>query len=64
MDLEERKLRDDIVQTIMGYRPELYMDSFALALYGNRCGRMIREEETLEEAGVWNGDYLLLMPRG
>ena len=31
-----------------------------VALWDRRLGRMLKPGETLEEAGVWNGDILYL----
>lgn len=59
-DLTVDKLRDDIVQTLNGYRPELYLDSFSTKIFSGRLGRQLADTETLGEVGVWNGDYLML----
>lgn len=58
--LEAQKLKEDIVQTLEGWRPELCLDSFRLELKAGRSGRILQKNETLEEAGVWNGGYLIL----
>lgn len=57
------KLKDDIVQTLNGYRPELCLSSTGMAIMNRRGERVLQEEETLEQAGVWNGDYLTLICR-
>lgn len=59
-DLTLDKLKEDIVQTLNGYLPELCLDTFSTGILSNRAGRLLKPEETLEEAGVWSGDYLTL----
>lgn len=55
------KLKEDMVQALNGYRPELFIPKGKVNIYSNRAGRNINDEENLEEAGVWNGDYLTLI---
>ena len=59
-DLELKKLKEDIIQTLEGWRPELYLDYFQTEVKHGRTGCTLKEEDTLEEAGVWNGDYIIL----
>lgn len=61
IDLPMGKLKDDIVQTLNGYCPELYLVSLGTEIISKRCKKVLRDEETLEQAGVWNGDYLTLI---
>lgn len=55
------KLKDDIVETLNGYKPELFLRNVSTELYCNRLGRQILHEETLQSAGVWNGDYITII---
>ena len=55
------KLKDDIVETLNGYNPDLFLRTATTDLFCNRIGRKIKPEETLEMAGVWNGDYITIM---
>lgn len=54
------RLLSDVLQTLKCFRPELRLPQTGVRILHNRTGRMIKEEETMEEAGVWNGDYLTL----
>ena len=55
------KLKGDIVEALNGYRPELLLQNAGIKLFCNRMGRQLKEEETMEAAGVWNGDYITLI---
>lgn len=55
------KLKDDIVEALNGYNPDLYLKTAATGLFCNRIGRQIQSDETLENAGVWNGDYITII---
>ncbi len=55
------KLKDDIVETLNGYNPDLYLRTPTTELFCNRIGRKLLPDETLESAGVWNGDYITVM---
>ena len=59
-DVESEKLLDDSLETLRGYAPELQWRISEVALWDRRLGRMLKPGETLEEAGVWNGDTLYL----
>ena len=50
----------DIVETLKGYDPNILLNTASTELFSNRLGRQIRADETLESAGVWNGDYIIL----
>ena len=58
--LSMRNLKDDIVETLNGYNPNLFLDTANVSFICNRTGQVIRDEETMETAGVWNGDYITL----
>ena len=55
------KLKDDIVEALNGYNPDLFLKTATPELFCNRLGRQIQPEETLENAGVWNGDYITIL---
>ena len=59
-DVESDKLLDDILEALRGYAPELQWRISEVALWDRRLGRILKSTETLDEAGVWNGDYLYL----
>ena len=55
------KLKDDVVETLNGYNPDLFLQTATTNLFCNRIGRQLSDDETLESAGVWNGDYITLI---
>ena len=55
------KLKNDIVEALNGYNPDLLLNAVSTVLFCNRIGRRLRNDETLESAGVWNGDYITLV---
>ncbi len=55
------KLKDDIVEALNGADPSLFLRTAATELFCNRLGRQLAAEETLETAGVWNGDFITLL---
>ncbi len=55
------KLKDDIVEALNGYNPELFLRTASIELFCNRIGRRLQAEDTLESAGVWNGDYITIV---
>lgn len=55
------KLKDDIVETLNGYNPDLFLRTATTELFCNRIGRRLNADETLESAGVWNGDYVTII---
>ncbi len=59
VDVPVEHLREDIAQTINGYRPDLFMSAFT-QLFSNRLKRLLNDSETLASAGVLNGDYITL----
>lgn len=60
-DLTIDKLKDDMVEALNGYDPNLFLRTATTELFCNRLGRQLTAEETLESAGVWNGDYITLL---
>ena len=55
------KLKDDIVEALNGYNPDLFLRTATTEFFCNRIGRQLKAEETLENAGVWNGDYITIL---
>lgn len=50
-----------ICETLRAYSGgRLHLDSARLTLYCPRLDRTLHNTETLENAGIWNGDYLEL----
>lgn len=64
VDLEAEKLLDDIVQTLNGYNPSLYLQIFHSELVCERTGRVVEGDMTAEQAGVRNGDFLIVRRKG
>lgn len=60
-ELESDKLKDDIVEALNGYNPNLLLKTAEVELLCNRTGKQLLPEETLESAGVWNGDYITIV---
>lgn len=55
------RLREDLYEALTTYRTDLYLvPPGASAVLCNRLGRCIGDEETLADAGVWNGDYFTI----
>ncbi len=55
------KLKNDIVEALNGYKPDLFLQTATTELFCNRFGRQLKSNETLESAGVWNGDYITII---
>ena len=55
------KLSSDIVEALNGYNPALLLPPTSARLFCNRIGRQLEAGETLESAGVWNGDYITII---
>lgn len=64
VDLEAEKLLDDIVQTLNGCDPSLYLQTGHYELFCERKGQALDGERTAEEAGVRNGDFIVLRRKG
>ena len=60
-DVAVDRLRRDIAEALNGYNPDLFLRAGATELFCNRIGRRLRRDETLESAGVWNGDYITII---
>lgn len=60
-DVTIDKLKDDIVETLNGYNPELYLRTLSVELFSNRLGKQLCKEDTLESVGAWNGDYITII---
>ncbi len=54
------KFTSDVVECLNSMNGRHFVaDSFAVV--SNRMDKILMPDETLEEAGVWNGDYISLM---
>lgn len=58
--LEINKLLNDIVEALNGYNPELFLNALRYEVVCIRTNHIIGSGETLEDAGIWNGDILVL----
>lgn len=62
LNIKIRQLKEQIEEAIRVFDPNVFEGMPQYTLYGNRIGRNLVDDETLEEAGVWNGDYLMILP--
>lgn len=60
-DLVWEKLSEDVVETLNGYRPELSLPVLGTAFMCMRLKEILPDDKTLREAGIWNGDYLIIL---
>ena len=58
------KLTDDLMETLNGYNPGLSFRAETTVLDCVRLGRTLERGATLEQAGVWNGDVIVLTDSG
>lgn len=58
--LEMKKLLNDIVEALNGFNTELFLNPLRYEVICVRTNHAIDSEETLEDAGIWNGDILIL----
>jgi hypothetical protein len=63
VDLTVDKLTDDMVQTLNGYNPSLYLQEHDMELICDRTGQKLERDKTLEQSGVRNGDYIVMKRR-
>ena len=54
------KLKEDIVEALNGYKPNLFLGAATSIILCNRTNHLLADEETIESAGIWNGDYLTI----
>lgn len=57
-DVAVRQLKKDIVETLNSYKKRLKLSDANVRLSSVNLNRSLRDGETLESAGVWNGDYI------
>jgi hypothetical protein len=50
----------DIAEALNGYIPNSTINGNAIRLFCSRLNRLLVPNETLETAGVWNGDFLII----
>ena len=60
VNIPGEQLVDDITQALYGYDPFLVWDVNKTVLYDPKRKKLVRGDQTLDDAGVVNGDYLEL----
>ena len=53
-----RQLKKDIVETLNSYKKSLFLSDQNVVLTAPSLRRTLSDNETLDIAGVWNGDYI------
>ena len=61
LDVKIGKLKLDILETLKGYNEGLFESINDIELFFNRQGKQLLPEETLIDAGVWNGDFITII---
>lgn len=56
-------LTTDIVSTLNAYDHTFQIPEKGTYIFSNRTRRVLENEETLKNAGVWNGDFITLVSR-
>ena len=64
VDLAGRRLLANMAEVFAVYTPQFHLDDLYCRLYIKRLGRPLEDTESLAQAGVRNGDYLTIVPRG
>lgn len=59
-DVPAKKILKDIVETLSAYSGNEDILNNAREIYSIRLGRSLFEEETFVDAGIWNGDVILI----
>lgn len=54
----------DIISTICSYNNTLQIPEGEIFIFSNRTRKVLKDNETLRSAGVWNGDYITLVSGG
>lgn len=62
INMKMEQLSAQIREVISAFAPNVMAGLEQYTLYCERIGRNLVDDETLEEAGVWNGDYLMILP--
>lgn len=60
-DLVIEKLIQDIVETVNGINPMLMLNHIGSSLVCKRNNKHLLSNETLEDSGVRNGDYIVII---
>ena len=63
-DLVAEKLVQDIVETLNGLNPILMLSHFGTSLVCSRTQKRVHPNETLSDAHIRNGDYIILSGGG
>ena len=56
-----QKLKDDIIDCLNAYTSSFDFPKHGVKIFHDRNQCFIEDTNTLEEAGVWNGDYISLI---
>ncbi len=60
-DVAAGELTLDIIEALNGYDPRLCMRGDSAVLFCNRTGKRLKKDQTLKDAGVWNGDFITVL---
>lgn len=52
------QLKKDIIETLNSYKKSLFLSDQKVVLTSPRLRRSLADYETLDMAGIWNGDYI------
>lgn len=63
VDQPGMKVTEDVLEVLNECSPELNLNALYHCLHLSRLDRYLKDEETLAQAGVWNGDYITVIPR-
>ena len=57
------KVTEDLFEVLNHQDEDLRLNTYYHGLYLERQKRLLKDRETLAQAGVWNGDYLTVVSR-
>lgn len=63
VDQPVKKLKADLIETLNNYLSTINIPLRGTALLNNRSRKILKESETLQDASVWNGDYITIISR-
>ena len=56
-----REILPELIETLNICYPELYLDSLRMKIMDRKTGRDVDSDKSFLEAGIKNGDYLILV---
>lgn len=62
-DVACEQLEKDILEILQFYNRMRFSERNEIAIFHQRTNQYLNPKITLNEAGVWNGDYLVLVNR-